>query len=70
MHAGDKIIMYGVLVGKIQFDVAKGSRMSTENTKHAADPFEYRPYHYQWQAPDVSKFKGKHLMDITVVMEE
>jgi altronate hydrolase len=59
MHTGDKIIMYGVLVGKIQFDVAKGSRMSTENTKHAADPFEYRPYHYQWQAPDISKFKGK-----------
>ena len=59
MHVGDKIIMYGVLVGKIQFDVPKGSRMSTENTKHAADPFEYRPYHYQWQAPDVSKFRDK-----------
>ena len=36
MRVGDKIIMYGVLVGKIQFDVPKGSRMSTENTKHAA----------------------------------
>lgn len=59
MHTGDKIIMYGVLVGKIQFDVPKGSRMTTENTKHAADPFEYRPYHYQWQAPDVSKFKDR-----------
>jgi altronate hydrolase len=59
MHTGDKIIMYGVLVGKVQFDVAKGSRMTTENTKHAADPFEYRPYHYQWQPPDVSRFKGR-----------
>lgn len=59
MHVGDKIMMYGVLVGKIQFDVPKGSRMTTENTKHAADPFEYRPYHYQWQAPDVSKFRDK-----------
>ena len=59
MHTGDKVTMYGVLVGKIQFDVAKGSRMNTENTKHAADPFAYRSFHYQWQAPDVSKFKGR-----------
>lgn len=59
MHAGDKIIMYGVLVGKTQFDVPAGGRMTTENTKHAADPFTYRPYHYEWQAPDVSKFKGR-----------
>lgn len=59
MHAGDKIIMYGVLVGKTQFDVPQGGRMTTENTKHAADPFTYKPYHYEWHAPDVSKFKGK-----------
>ncbi len=59
MHAGDKVIMYGVLVGKTQFDVAGGGLMTTENTKHAADPFEYRPYHYQWQPPDVSRFKNK-----------
>ncbi|MBN8876642.1 MAG: altronate dehydratase [Sphingobacteriales bacterium] len=59
MYAGDKITMYGVLVGKIQFDVPAGSRMTTDNTKHAADPFTYRPFHYQWQPPDVSKFKGR-----------
>lgn len=59
MHAGDKITMYGVLVGKIQFDVKAGSRMTTDNTKHAADPFAYRPFHYQWQPPDVSRFKGR-----------
>lgn len=59
MHAGDKITMYGVLVGKVQFDVKAGSRMTTDNTKHAADPFEYRPFHYKWSAPDVSKFKGR-----------
>jgi altronate hydrolase len=59
MHAGDKITMYGVLVGKIQFDTPRGSRMTTGNTKHAADPFVYRPYHYQWEAPDVTKFKNR-----------
>lgn len=59
MHAGDKVIMYGVLVGKIQFDVARGSRMTTENTKHAADPYAFRPFHYQWHAPDISAFRNR-----------
>lgn len=59
MKPGEEVYMYGVLVGKIQTDVLRGSRMSTENLKHAAEPFEYRPYHYQWQPPDISKFSGK-----------
>jgi altronate hydrolase len=59
MHAGDKVIMYGVLVGKIQFDVPQGGLMTTDNTKHAADPFYYRPSDFQWKAPDVSKFANK-----------
>jgi len=59
MHTGDEIIMYGVLVGKAQHDIAAGSLMTTENTKHASDPFEYKPYHFTWHAPDVSKFKER-----------
>ena len=42
MKAGDEVIMYGVLVGKAQKDIVKGSRMSTENIKHAAEPYDYR----------------------------
>src|SRR5450432_591659 len=59
MRTGDEIIMYGVLVGKAQHDIAAGSLMTTENTKHASDPFEYKPYHFTWHAPDVSKFKER-----------
>jgi len=59
LQPGDGIIMYGVLVGKAQVGVTKGSRMSTENTKHAAEPYAYRPSHYQWQAPDTSRFAGR-----------
>ena len=54
--AGDKIIMYGVLVGKVQKDVLRGSRMSTDNTKHATQPYDWRNRKYEWQPPDVSKF--------------
>lgn len=53
---GDEIYMYGVLVGKVQCNVAKGSLMTTENLKHAADPFDYREVEYTWQIPDVSKY--------------
>jgi altronate hydrolase len=59
MNAGDKVIMYGVLVGKMQNAVPAGGLMTTANIKHAADPYEYRPFHYEWHAPDVSKFKAR-----------
>ena len=59
MNAGDPIMMYGVLVGKAQHHIGRGGLMDTENTKHASEPYEYRPYHYEWHAPDVSKFEGR-----------
>ena len=59
MKTSDEVIMYGVLVGKTQKEITKGSRMSTENIKHAAEPYTYRNTNFEWHAPDVSKFKGK-----------
>jgi altronate hydrolase len=59
MKEGDEVTMYGVLVGKAQQFIPKGSRMTTTNVKHAADPYAYRGSHFQWQAPDVSKFKNR-----------
>lgn len=60
MEVGDEIKMYGVTVGKAVQAITKGSRMSVENTKHAAEPFAYRPSNFVWVAPDVSKFKGRY----------
>ncbi len=59
MAAGDEIIMYGVLVGKLQQDAKMGSRMSTENTRHATQPYSWRNKKFEWKAPDVSKFKER-----------
>ena len=59
MNAGDEVYMYGTLVGKVQFSVRAGALMNTDNLKHAAAPYEFRPYHYEWQAPDVTKFEGR-----------
>ena len=59
MKAGDAVYMYGVLVGKTQFDVPKGGRMTTENTKHATGAYDYRGVKFEWHTPDVSKFKTR-----------
>jgi len=59
MAQGAEITMYGVLVGKLTQAVEAGARMSTDNLHHAAEPFEFKPYKYQWTAPDVSAFKGR-----------
>ena len=59
MCTGDEVIMYGVLVGKVQYDVARGSRMTIENTKHAAKDYAFRSYDYQWTPPNTSRFEGR-----------
>lgn len=59
LKQGSEITMYGVLVGKVQSDVAKGSLMTTDNLKHAAEPYQYRDVDFTWQAPDVSKYKNR-----------
>lgn len=59
MQTGEPVFMYGVLVGKVQQPVLRGSRVSTENLKHAADPYFFRPSHYEWHAPVVDQFKNR-----------
>lgn len=58
LQPGDEVMMYGTLVGKAQAPVSIGQRMNTANVKHAAAPYHFRPSHYQWTAPDVSRFVG------------
>ncbi|MBY5952651.1 altronate dehydratase family protein [Algoriphagus marincola] len=53
---GDEVKMYGVLVGKAVKSIPKGGLLTTENIKHEASSFTHRSAHYQWNAPDVSKF--------------
>lgn len=59
MEPGSEIRMYGVLVGKTTMFAPAGTRMTTENTRHAAEPFAYRGFVKEWKKPDVSKFAGR-----------
>ena len=59
LQEGDAIKMYGVLVGKAQMALSKGSPITTSNVKHATNPLEVRSVDYQWSAPDVSEYKDR-----------
>jgi altronate hydrolase len=59
MQPGEKVIMYGVLVGTVQRFIPAGGLMTTDSVTHAASPFVYRPGNFRWTPPDVSKFAGR-----------
>lgn len=59
LKQGQEVYMYGVLIGKAQSEVEKGSLVTTENVKHAAEPYLFRNIKPDWQAPDVSAFVNK-----------
>lgn len=59
LNAGDPVIMYGVLVGKAQKAVPTGGLLTTENLKHAADPYAFRNVQLDWEAPNVDKFRNR-----------
>src|SRR4051812_7894985 len=54
-----EIIMYGVLVGKAQSDIAEGGVLTTANVKHAANDFITGERKTDWHRPDVSKWQAK-----------
>lgn len=62
MAIGDAVMMYGVLAGKVTQVVKAGSRMTTANLQHAAEPYAFRSVDYQWTPPDISQFVGKTFM--------
>lgn len=62
LSKGEDIIMYGVVVGKAQYPVSIGNVMTTDNTKHATEPYSYSPYTYRWQPPDIHKFNNRTFM--------
>ncbi len=57
LKEGDKLYMYGVLVGEATKAIAAGSALTTANIHHAAAPFSMGERKLIWQKPDISKFE-------------
>ena len=56
---GDKIYMYGVLVGKATEEIKRGGVLTVDNIKHEASQTFKKTETTEWQAPDVSKWKDR-----------
>jgi len=59
MERDADVLLYGVLVGKMNAAVADGVRLSTDNLRHAAADFRLGERKRDWTPPDVSAFAGR-----------
>ena len=57
--SGDPIIMYGVLVGSANENIAEGGLLTTENVKHQSKKVYGKTETLGWQAPNVEQWKDK-----------
>ena len=65
---GDRVVMYGVLVGETSKPVAKGGLLTTSNTRHLTSTFTSKSRSCVWESPDVRlwndrSFLGYHRSD-------
>ena len=58
-ESGDRIIMYGVLVGSANGTIEKGDVLTTENVKHQSEKVFGRTESFTWTAPNVDKWKDR-----------
>lgn len=60
MQDNADIYMYGVLVGRLNYDLPAGARLNVDNLRHAADGFELGKRKLSWDKPDISKFENRY----------
>ncbi|MDC6365908.1 MULTISPECIES: UxaA family hydrolase [Flavobacteriaceae] len=59
LSEGDKIMMYGVLVGKTTSKVDRGGLLTVENMKHQSSKTTHKTSEFNWSPPNVSKWKDR-----------
>ncbi len=59
LNLGDRIIMYGVLVGKASAFIEKGGLLSTDNVKHESDAVSGKTETIGWEVPNIDKWKSR-----------
>ncbi len=59
---GDRIIMYGVLVGTASQDIIKGGLLTTSNVQHSSEEVSAKTASYSWDPMDVSQWRTRTFM--------
>ncbi len=68
LAVGEKVVMYGAVVGRVREPVMRGGLLNTRNLQHEAEAYAWRGLPAPWQPPDVSSwmqrtFDGFHRED-------
>lgn len=58
-NVGDRIIMYGVLVGKATCIIEKGDVLTINNVKHQSEKVTKKTGNIGWTIPNIEKWKNK-----------
>lgn len=61
-EVNDRVLMYGVTVGKALKRIPIGSRITVDNVGHSTDGYAIEGRRIEWIAPDVSVYKGRTFM--------
>lgn len=61
-QSGDRIMMYGVLVGLANSFIKKGDVLTIENVKHQSEKVFGKTEAFEWTAPNVDKWKDRTFM--------
>src|SRR5215831_16504654 len=56
---GDRVVMYGVLVGQAVKPIAAGEALTLGNIRHEASGFKAQAGAFRWSAPDVSRWQDR-----------
>jgi altronate hydrolase len=59
---GEKIIMYGVTVGKSNSDLSVGEVLTIDNVKHLSENVSGRTSDFNWEKPNVDRWKDRTFM--------
>ncbi len=54
------VYMYGVLVGRVNYDLKQGELIDVNNLRHAAEDFKLGHRKLDWHKPDVSRITNKY----------
>ncbi len=62
LSKGEKIIMYGLLVGTAIQDIKKGELLTTNNVKHSSSIVTGKTESVKWKMPDISKWTNRKFL--------
>ena len=58
LAAGDRVLMYGVLVGEAVKPIASGELLTVSNIRHQSSPFHEQSQPFHWSPPDISRWRA------------